>query len=74
MDDEETNVDNQNVTEAPVSKRQRGRSGIIKNKLRRQLLYQKEKLRRAKERRERKAKRKREAEQLGEEVNSYLIT
>jgi len=51
-----------------TSNKQKWRSGIIKNKLRRQLLHQKERLRKARERRERKEDRKRKAEELGEEV------
>ena len=51
-----------------ISTTQKGRASLVKNKLRRQLLYRKERLRKARERRDRKEKRKREAEQLGEEV------
>ena len=55
-----------------ATSRQKGRSGIIKNKLKRQLLYRREKLRKAKERRERKENRKRKAEELGEEVRKFV--
>ena len=58
--------DGQVVTEA-INKK--GRAGIVKNKLKRQLLYRKERLRKAREKRDRKQNRKREAEQLGEEVS-----
>ena len=59
--------DDQDTTGTNTS-RQKGRSGVIKNKLKRQLLYRKERLRKAKGRRERKVDRKRKAEELGEEV------
>ena len=51
------------------------RSSLIKNKLRRQLFYQKERLRKAKEKRERKESRKRQAEEqteIGEDVSSFV--
>ena len=64
-DNEPTETDPRVTT---TSNKQRWRSGIIKNKLRRQLLHQKERLRKARERRERKEERKRKAEQLGDEV------
>ena len=53
---------------AATSNKQKWRSGIIKNKLRRQLLHRKERLRKARERHERKEDRKIKAEELGEEV------
>ena len=65
------NADDHDPTEANISRRQ-GRSGIIKNRLKRQLLYRREKLRKAKERRERKENRKRKAEQLGEDVRRFM--
>jgi len=42
------------------------RSSLIKNKLKRQLFYQKERLRKAKEKRDRKESRKRKVEELAE--------
>lgn len=68
--DEADGVDND--PSGTATGRQKGRSGIIKNKLKRQLLYRREKLRKAKERRERKEKRKRKAEELGEEVRRFV--
>ena len=53
-----------------ISTTPKGRASLVRNKLRRQLLYRKERLRKAKEKRDRKEKRKREAEQLGEEVQN----
>ena len=41
-------------------------SSLIKNKLKRQLFYQKERLRKAKEKRDRKESRKRKVEELAE--------
>ena len=52
------------------------RSSLIKNKLRRQIFYQKERLRKAKEKREKKESRKRQAEEqveLGEDVSSIIV-
>ena len=66
--DEANDVDDPSGT---TTSRQKGRSGTIKNKIKRQLLYRREKLRKGKERRERKENRKRKAEELGEEVNDY---
>ena len=55
-----------------TTSRPKGSSSIIKNKVKRQLLYRREKFRKAKERRERKENRKRKAEQLGEEVRTFV--
>jgi len=52
------------------------RSSLIKNKLRRQMFYQKERLRKAKEKRNRKECRKRQAEEqaeLGKDVSSLSL-
>jgi len=65
-----TNPDAEDLPET-TDKEHRNRASLIKNKLRRQLYYRKEKLRKAKEKRERKENRKRKAEQLGEEVRNF---
>lgn len=62
-----TNAVDHDVSET-ASKSQSRRAGVIKNKFKRQLLYRREKLLKAKEKRERKESRKRQAKQLGEEV------
>lgn len=69
----EANGVDQTLTET-ISTTPKGRAGLVKNKLRRQLIYRKERLRKAKEKHDRKVKRKREAKQLGEEVQKSTGT
>ena len=49
------------------------RSSLVKNKVLRNALYRKEKMRKLKEKRERRNKKRKEREELGDKVSYYVI-